>query len=208
MKLYGHPGSTCTRKILTILAERNAPFELVQVELGKGEHKQAEHLARQPFGQIPAIEDDGFWLYESRAIIRYLDEKLDGTRLTPSTLKDRALMEQWISVETSNFTPHAMGIIYEKFFAPMRGAQPDLARVDRALPPLTHALEVMDKQLGKTEYIAGQTFTLADVSFMPYVEYLFPSGHGELITGPANVSRWWNQVSNRRSWQITTGKGK
>src|SRR4051812_27691948 len=111
MKVYGHPMSTCTRKVLATLAEREAPFELVLVDLMKGHHKAPEHLARQPFGQIPVLEEGDFRLYESRAIIRYLDEVLPGHKLTPSDAKGRAVMEQWISIESSNFTPHAMKII-------------------------------------------------------------------------------------------------
>src|SRR4051795_9201851 len=81
MKVYGHPISTCTRKVLATLAEKGAAFEFVVVDLFKGEHKAAEHLARQPFGQVPVLEHDDFRMYESRAIIRYLDEVLPGKKL-------------------------------------------------------------------------------------------------------------------------------
>ena len=60
IKLYGNPASTCTRKVLTALAETDTPYELHIVDLGKGEHKKEPNLVRQPFGQIPAIDDDGF----------------------------------------------------------------------------------------------------------------------------------------------------
>src|SRR3954451_8131968 len=101
MKVYGHPMSTCTRKVLTTLAEKGHEAEFVMVDIMKGEHKLPAHIARQPFGVIPAIDDDGFVLYESRAIMRYLDEKLSGPRLAPPEPKDRAVMEQWISIEQS-----------------------------------------------------------------------------------------------------------
>src|SRR5947209_7088462 len=110
MKIFGNPVSTCTRKVLMTLNEHGAPFELVVIDFAKGEHKQPAHLARQPFGQVPALDDDGFALYESRAMARYIDGK-HGARLTPQDAQARALMEQWISVETSNFSPHAMKFI-------------------------------------------------------------------------------------------------
>src|SRR5271169_2565324 len=110
MKLYGHPMSTCTRKVLTTLAEKGHEADFVIVDLMKGEHKQEAHVARQPFGRVPALDDGGFWLYESRAIVRYLDEKLAGPKLTPADIQDRASMEQWISVEYSYFSPAAMKI--------------------------------------------------------------------------------------------------
>src|SRR5689334_23326698 len=102
MKLFGHPMSTCTRKTLFTLHETATPFDFELVDFAKGEHKQPPHIERQPFGQVPALED-GFMLYESRAMMRYIDE-LAGGKLTPKDPKSHAMMEQWISVETSNFT--------------------------------------------------------------------------------------------------------
>jgi glutathione S-transferase len=115
IKIFGHPASTCTRKVLMTLAETNTPFELTIIDFAKAEHEQQPHLSRQPFGQIPAIDDDGFSLYESRAICRYINEKAGG-KLAPSDLEGRALMEQWISIETANFAPHVMKFIGNDVF--------------------------------------------------------------------------------------------
>src|SRR3954471_553461 len=110
MKVYGHPMRTCTRKVLTTLAEKGHEAEFVMVDIMKGEHKLPAHMERQPFGVVPAIDDDGFVLFESRAIMRYLDEKLPGTKLTPPEAQQRGTMEQWISVEQSYMSPKAMVI--------------------------------------------------------------------------------------------------
>src|SRR4051812_24198150 len=115
MKIYGHPVSTCTRKVLMTLAETNTPYELQVVEFATAEHKKPPHLARQPFGQVPALQDGDFELYESRAICRYINDKAQGS-LVPRDLRDRARMEQWISVETSNFTTPVMKFIYQYIF--------------------------------------------------------------------------------------------
>ena len=206
MKIYGHPISTCTRKVLAILAERNANFEFVTVDIMKGAHKHSEYLARQPFGQIPALEEGDFRLYESRAILRYLDEVLPGHKLTPSDAQGRAIMEQWISVEASNFTPHAMKIIYEDLFKKMQGAPTDAALIQAGTTAVSKTLDILNHRLGEVAYIAGADFTLADICYMPYVEYLFAAGHGELITSRPNVAAWWNRVSIRPSWLTATGK--
>src|SRR4051812_38916353 len=115
MKIFGHPMSTCTRKVLMTLAENNTPYELVVVDFAKGEHKQEPHLSRQPFGQVPALEDDGFELYESRAMSRYLNDKAGGP-LAPRDARDRARMEQWISVETSDFSGWVMKFVFHHIF--------------------------------------------------------------------------------------------
>ena len=205
MKLFGHPMSTCTRKVLALLAEKGQEAEFVLVDIMKGEGKQPAHLARQPFGQIPAIDDDGFVLYESRAIIRYLDERLPGPSLTPKDLKARALMEQWISVETSNFTPSAMKIVYQLFFGPMRGQQPDAKIVEEGRAGVTRALAILDAQLAKTKFLVGDAFTLADIAYMPYIEYVVAAKQGDLIAAHPNLARWWESIRSRPSWKKAIG---
>lgn len=206
MKLYGSPISTCTRKVLTVLQEKGQKADLIPIDLGKGEHKSADHLTRQPFGQIPAIDDDGFVLYESRAIIRYLDETQPGPKLTPADPKGRALMEQWMSVETSNFTPHAMKIIHQRYFNAFRGVPSDEAVVTEASAAVSRTVDVVDRQLAKTRYLTGPQFTLADICYMPYIEYLFASKAGGIIESHKNAARWWTEIAARDSWKAVAGK--
>lgn len=208
MKLYGHPMSTCTRKVLTVLAEKNHKFDFEVLDFAKADHKQPAHLARQPFGQVPAIDDDGFILYESRAIARYLDETLPGTKLTPSSAKERALMEQWISVEASNFTPPAMKVIFQSLFNPMFGKAIDEAVVAEGREATNKVVEILDRHLAGKDFFVGSQFTLADICYMPYVDYLFVAKHGDLITNHKNMAAWWNRVSELKSWRIATGKEK
>jgi glutathione S-transferase len=83
LKVFGHPMSTCTRKVLTTVNELGLPHEFVVVDFATGEHKQPAHLSRQPFGQVPAIDDDGFALYESRAICRATSTTRRAARSSP-----------------------------------------------------------------------------------------------------------------------------
>jgi glutathione S-transferase len=201
LKIFGHPASTCTRKVLMTLAETKTPYELTLVDFAKGEHKQQPHLSRQPFGQIPAIEDDGFAFYESRAICRYINERVGGD-LVPADIKGRALMEQWISVETSNFTPHMMKFIYHHVF--QRAQEP--AVLEAATKSLETALGVMEAGLAKSPFLAGAKFTLADVVFMPYVEYGMATPVKALLPKYPHVSAWWSKVSERPTWQKAVGR--
>lgn len=206
MKIYGHPMSTCTRKVLCTLAEKGQPADMVVVDIMTGEGKKPEHLARQPFGQVPAIDDDGFVLFESRAIIRYLDETRPGAKLTPADPKGRAIMDQWISVEQSNFTPHAMKIVWQQFFNKMMGKPADEAAVTEGLAGVDRALDVMEKRLAGSPFIAGEQFTLADVSYMPYLEYLAATPSFSHVADRPAVAKWWNTISARPSWQKAIGK--
>lgn len=206
MKIFGHPISTCTRKVLTTLAEKQAKFELVTIDLSTSAQKNPDFMTRQPFGQIPALEDGDFRLYESRAIARYLDEVLPGQALTPKEPRARAVMEQWISIETSNFTPYAMAYIYQYVFGPRRGQKPDLAKIEEAKPKLEKCLAILDTQLAQGPHLIGDPFTLADIFYMPYFEYVMTTPAKELIDARSQVTAWWKRVSERASWKAVTGK--
>jgi|SRR5450432_799023 glutathione S-transferase len=201
IKIFGHPASTCTRKVLMTLAETKTPFELTVVDFATGEHKKQPHLSRQPFGQIPAIEDDGFAFYESRAICRYINEKVGGS-LIPVDLKGRALMEQWISVETSNFTPHVMKFIYHHVF--QRPQEP--AVLEAAGKGLETALGVLEAGLTKSPFLAGAQLSLADVCYMPYIEYAMATPVKATFAKYPHVSAWWTKISELPSWKKATGK--
>lgn len=206
MKIFGHPMSTCTRKVLTTLAEKGVDAEFVLVDLMTGAQKSPEHLARQPFGVVPALDDDGFAMNESRAMIRYIDETAPGKKLTPADAKTRAVMEQWISVEYSYFTPSAMKIISECLFKKMQGAAADESVVEAGRKGVTRAVDVLGKRLSASTYLAGEEFSLADICYMPYIEYLFAAGHGDLIDANPAVSSWWRRIAERPSWMKVTGK--
>lgn len=201
IKLYGNPFSTCTRKVLTTLVETKTPYEFIVVDFTKGEHKQEPHLGRQPFGQVPAIDDDGFALYESRAICRYLSDKAESS-LTPRDIKHRAKMEQWLSVETSNFTPHAMKFIFHHIF---RRPQ-DPAVLENAGAALEHCLTVIEKQLNEGLFLVGEQFTLADIGLMPYVDYLMASPEAQKLEKFPALGAWYTRVAARPSWKKAVGK--
>jgi glutathione S-transferase len=201
MKIFGHPASTCTRKVLMTALETQTPFDFVLVDFAKGEHKQPAHLARQPFGQVPAFQDNGFELYESRAIARYIDAKA-GSPLTPKDLQGRALMEQWMSIETSNFTPHAMKFIYHSVFK--REQTPEVLKAAGA--GLDVAYGVMERALSQSPFLVGKTLTLADICFAPYLEYLALSPAVNKLTEHPRVAAWWASVSDRAAWRKTAGR--
>jgi glutathione S-transferase len=207
MKVYGHPMSTCTRKVLMTLAEKGARAEFQLVDIMKGEGHQADHLARQPFGQVPVLEeDDGWQVYESRAICRYLDARLPGPALMPADLRKRAEVEQWISIEASNFTPPAMKVIWQMLFSKFFNNAPDEAIAEEGRKGVRKAVAVMDKQLAGRNFLVGDGLTLADIFFMPYIEYLAQAGEIALINESQNVGAWWNRLSERATWQQVSGK--
>jgi len=201
MKIFGHPMSTCTRKVLMTLGETNQPHELVVVDVMKGEHKQPAQIARQPFGKVPALQDGDFTLFESRAMCRYINDKVNGP-LVPRDLRDRARMEQWISVETSYFTDPVMKFVFHHVFKREQSKEV----LDAAATQLDAALAVMDKQLAGNPFLAGNAFTLADICFMPYVEYGMNTPAKDIVAKHAHVMAWWNKISERPTWRKVAGR--
>ena len=119
LKVYGNPVSTCTKRVLTVAEELGVPYELVVVDFSKGEHKAPEFTKHQPFGQVPYLDDDGFIVYESRAIARYLALKYGGIGKLipdPTDVQKTALFEQAASVEASNFDAFASQLAWENIY--------------------------------------------------------------------------------------------
>ncbi|KAK0500087.1 glutathione S-transferase [Armillaria luteobubalina] len=202
LKLYGSPFSTCTKRVATVLHEKKVPFEFYSINLATGEHKTPSFLEKQPFGAVPYIDDDGFILYESRAIGRYiaLKHEFQGTKLIPTgDLKKIALFEQAASVEQSSFDPYATAVGMEKIIKPLHGGQADEAAVEAALTSLSAKLDAYDVILAKQKYLAGDDLTLADLFHIPWGVLLAVAG-SDIMESKSNVARWWKDITARPSW--------
>lgn len=193
-------GSTCTQRVLMAALENGAEYELRLVDIRKDEQKHAQHLARQPFGQIPALEDGDTTLYESRAICRYIDYTRGGA-LTPTDVKKRALMEQWISLEQGTITPEIAGVVSQCVFAPIFGRKTDEDAVKKHAENAQQGLDVMDQHLATNEYLAGDIFTLADIFYIPFFTWSLRSPEKHLLQSRNNIMRWLNAVTSRSSWK-------
>jgi len=201
IRLFGSSYSTCTRKVLTTLLETATPYELVNIDFAKREHKQEPHLGRQPFGQIPAIDDEGFGLFESRAICRYISAKAGG-RLTPADVRQRALMDQWMSVEQSNFSPHAMKFVYHYVFK--RPQEP--AVLEAAEAALDLAFKALSKPLASQAFLANDELSLADIGYMPYLEHFASTPLTSKLEQYPHVVAWWDRLRQRDSWRKINGR--
>lgn len=204
MKLYGHPLSSCTRKVLVTAAEKAADVDLVTIDLFAGEHKQPAHLARHPFGVVPVLDDDGFVLFESRAIVRYLDGRLPGASLVPASARACARMDQWLSVDQSYVAPHVHTLVVQRILRRHDGLPVDVAAVSEAERGLAQAFAAIDRALQGDRYLAGELFSLADISLMPYVAGLAAVEAAHLLGDLRHVTRWWAEVSARASWRTVT----
>jgi len=207
MKIYGHPWSINSRKTLMTVAEKGHELPLALVMIPKGEQKLPEHLALHPFGKVPVLVDGDFVLYETRAINAYLDARLPGPRLVPASERGRARVDQWTNVADAYFIPHAHGLIVELLFRRFLGGEPQAEVIRAGRAGIQPALDVIEAALGGAPYLAGDAFSLADVHWMPYVEYLHQVGEGEAFARRPNVDAWWRRISARPAWQKVARTG-
>ncbi|KAG2692858.1 hypothetical protein I3843_08G070100 [Carya illinoinensis] len=205
VKVHGPPMSTAVSRVLACLLEKNVDFQLISVNMAKGEHKKPEFLKIQPFGQVPAFEDGGVSLFESRAICRYICEKYadKGNKgLYGTNPLAKASIEQWLEAEGQSFSPPSSVLVFQLAFAPRMKIKQDQVVIKQNEEKLSRVLDIYDKRLGETRFLAGDEFTLADLSHLPNTQYLVGvSGKGELFTSRKNVGRWWNEISSRDSWK-------
>ncbi|KAM6490692.1 glutathione S-transferase-like protein [Amanita muscaria] len=205
LKLVDYIESTGGQCVAMVLREKNVPYDLVSLDFAKGEHKTPAYLDKQPFGEVPYVDDDGFVLYESRAIARYIATKYanQGTKLIPTGLKEKAVFEQAVSTENANFDAFASALVTERHYKKLRGTQINEELAKSYENSLAAKLDVYEKILSNQKYLAGDEITLADLFHIPYGAKLFHAdvGAGDLIDSRPNVKRWWNDITSRESWQ-------
>ena len=154
--LYGLSRSVYTRIVRLALEEKGVRYTFEEVEIFGPAGVPAEHLARQPFGRIPAFAHDGFMLYETGAITRYVDEAFTGTRLQPQQPRARARMNQVIGiVDSYAYRPMIWGVFAARIVAPKEGIAPDEHIVAASLAKSRTCCRALDEILGSNRYFAG-----------------------------------------------------
>eukprot|EP00026_Physarum_polycephalum_P016527 Phypoly_transcript_17450.p1 GENE.Phypoly_transcript_17450~~Phypoly_transcript_17450.p1 ORF type:complete len:212 (+),score=39.36 Phypoly_transcript_17450:126-761(+) len=201
--VYGMAMSTCTQRIFVVAHELGVELKLSPVDLMKGEHKQPAHLARQPFGQVPAYESaDGVKLFESRAIARYIDAKAGSKLSHHNNLAEFGRVETWASVEAFNFDKYASALTVELVFKGFRGEKPDQNEVTKLKGQLSNTLDVYEKELATRKYLAGDFLSLADLFHLPYGSHVFRQAP-ELLDSRPHVKKWFESLTSLPSWQKT-----
>lgn len=194
--VYGVPGSPYVRMPLLTCEEKGAPYRLVAMRLG--EEKAPEHLARHPFGRIPAIEHDGFRLYEAQAIVRYIDQVFDGPRLTPAEPRAQARMSQVMNITDWYVMPSlSAGIGFNRIVAPRFGLPVNEEAVKAAIPMGRTCIKALEDILGSQPYFAGDELSLADIMAVAHLELVPASPEGaELIAGSPLLA-WLDRMNAR-----------
>jgi glutathione S-transferase len=202
--VYGPAGSTYVWSARLALAEKGVTHELVHV--GFGAHREEPHLSRHPFAKVPAFEHDGFMLYETQAIVRYVDERFAGTPLQPEDVHEWSVMNQIIGIVDAYAWPAIAGaILFNRMLKPrFLGVEPDEAAIAAALPRAKLCLAEIDRLMGERRFLAGEHISLADLMVAPLLYYFanVPDGAGPMAEHP-KLQNWLRQIETRQSFQVT-----
>ncbi|CAN6360307.1 unnamed protein product [Urochloa humidicola] len=200
MKVYGPAASTNVARVLVCLEEVGAEYELVPVDMPSGEHKSPAHVARNPFGQVPAFQDGDLILSESRAISKYILRKGGSDLIRESNLAESAMVDVWLEVENAHFSSAMSPIIFQSFIVPkFLGGKTDTKIVEENIEKLQTALEVYESRLSKFKYLAGDFVSLADISHFPAAYYLLGGPHASVLDAYPHVKAWIAEIMDRPS---------
>jgi len=168
IKLYTFPPSTNSRKVRIVLLEKGLEFERINVDLTKREQKNPEYLKIHPFGQVPALDDEGFVLYDSTVINEYLEDEYPYPSLMPGDSEGRARARLLEDFRDTHFNPYCVHIIYE-----MRKpeGERDAQRIENAKTQISACFDRLERELDGKEYLVG-TFSLADIAFMANIDFM------------------------------------
>jgi glutathione S-transferase len=201
--VYGPAGSIYVWSARLALAEKGVAHELVHVDFGA--NRVEPHLSRHPFGKVPAFEHDGFQLYETQAILRYIDEGFPASPLQPTDLHQFARMNQIIGiVDAYGWPAIAGGILVNRVLAPRFGWPVDEAKVAAALPRARLCLSEIARLQGDQPFLAGERISLADVMVIPLFYFFgrLPEGETAFAEHPG-LRAWIRRMEERQSFQVT-----
>jgi glutathione S-transferase len=199
------PGSPFAAAALATLEEKKAEYRVIAIE--PGTLKQRPHLDLHPFGRMPVLDHVGFILYETQAILRYLDRVLPEPRLTPSDPKQAARMDQIMNInDWYLFQGVANVIVFQRIIGPkLMGLQPDEKAIAEALPRGQLVFAELSRLLGSQRYFTGDVPSLADFHLAPQLAYLAITPEWQTLTrATVNLRDWLRHMAERESLKATT----
>jgi glutathione S-transferase len=197
MKLYHFPASTFSRRVRVALLEKNISCELIEVNLPGGQQKENWYAALNPYMKVPTLVDGNFALYESAAILTYLEAIHPTPPLVPDDVRGRALVDMYVRLCDAHLGRCAGAVLFPKRFLP--DANWDRPAMEAARKEIDRHLLIIERELGERPYLVGEAFTLADVAYLPFLHFLALM---EVSAGP-RVQAWAERILGRPSARAT-----
>jgi len=197
MKLYFHPASTFARRVRVALIEKQISCELQELDLPAREHRSDWYAKLNPYTRVPTLVEDGFVLFESSAILMYLEATHPSPPLIPGDARGRATVDQHLRLCDAQLGRYAGAILFPRRFLPRERWDP--VAMEAAKQEIGTHLAIVERQLEDRSYLVGDCFTLADIAYLPFLHFIPLM---EVSVGP-RVSAWSERVLARPSAKAT-----
>jgi len=199
MKLYYHPASYNSRRVLAVAYECGAELELQVCDILSGEQRSPAFLQLNPNGRVPVLADGAFTLWESAAIAQYL-ASTQRSSLLPESAQGLADVTRWQAWDLAHLGRAADVFLFENVVRGLFGlGAPQQAALDQAAGAWTAALAVLDSHLRGRPFVTGEQLTIADFTLAG--SYASGKGCGAPVGTFADVERWFSNIEQRPSWQ-------
>ncbi|MGO9934336.1 MAG: glutathione S-transferase family protein [Steroidobacteraceae bacterium] len=203
--IHSIPGSPFGRAVLLALEEKSARYRIAPV--APGTVRTPEHLARHPFGRVPILDHGDFRLYETQAILRYIDRVLPTPALTPADPRAAGRMDQLMNVNDWYLFQGAANVIaFQRIVGPrLLGLAADEAAISAAMPKAQTVFAELARQLGGNAFFAGDSISLADLILAPQLDFMSQTPEWEPLTAnKPNLCSWMDRMNSRPSVRATT----
>ena len=197
LKLHYHPLSTYSRRVRIACLEKGVDIQLVELDMAKGAHRAPDYLSLNPYGRVPTLEDDGFVLYESTAILEYLEATRPAPPLVPADARGRALVAMHMKLCDIQLARQTGIIIFPKRFLPRE--RWDEAAMAQAKKEIEKHLAIVEQQLAGREWMVGERYSLVEACYAPFVEFFSLME----VTPPPAVAAWTARMLGRPSARDT-----
>jgi glutathione S-transferase len=198
IKVWGRNTSSNVQKVMWAVGELELPHQRIDVGGAFGKNREAPYLAMNPNGLVPTLEEeDGFTLWESNSIVRYLAARHASRTLEPADLRTRALAHKWMDWQLSVMGPSLTPVFWGLIRTPpeKRDANAIAAGKSRSI----EAAQLLDRQLAGTAYLAGDAFSYGDIP-VGIMIYRYVQLIPERPSTP-NLDRWYSTISSRPAFK-------
>jgi glutathione S-transferase len=198
IKIWGRNTSSNVQKVMWAIGEMDLPHQRIDVGGAFGKNKEPAYLAMNPIGLVPTLEEeDGFTLWESNSIVRYLAGKHANRTLEPADLRTRALAHKWMDWQLTVMGPALTPVFWGLVRTPPE--KRDANAIAAGKVRSTDAARLLDAQLAKTAYLAGDTFSYGDIP-VGIMIYRYTQLIPERPATP-NLDRWYAVISSRPAFK-------
>lgn len=200
LNLYVFPPSPRAFKVIALAAHLGIDYEKRIVDLTKGEQRRPEFAKLNPNQRMPVLEEDGFVLWESNAILQYLADKKPASGLLPADPRGRADVTRWQCWDLANWDPACAIMIFERLVKKLLHiGDPDPVEIARGEERFHRVAAVLDAHLKGREYITGDKLTVADFSIGAPLNLAAPAQLP--VSGYAEIRRWHANLSELPAWR-------